>query len=106
MIACITPKEVKEKRLESIPDQVIEAFNELIVKNWTGYSSIVSQKDAIALICSKMDVSRDVVYNQHWLDVEPLFEKAGWKVKYDKPAYNESYEATFEFTKRPVRSDD
>jgi len=44
--------------------------------------------------------TRDEVFDKGWLNIEPMYRAAGWKVVYDKPAYNESYEPTFTFTKR------
>jgi len=38
------------------------------------------------------------IFDNHWLDVEPIFEDCGWKVEYDKPGFNENYPATFKFT--------
>jgi hypothetical protein len=34
------------------------------------------------------------------MDFEPFYEKAGWKVVYDKPGYCESYAANFTFTRK------
>lgn len=31
------------------------------------------------------------------LDVEDVYRAAGWEVTYDKPGYNETYDATFTF---------
>jgi hypothetical protein len=93
----ITPAEVGKKKAESIPVEVIEVFNELITKKWDGRQSIVLQKDAVAGIVSRMGVSRDQVYLNRWLDVEGAFRQAGWRVEYDKPGFNESYDASFTF---------
>jgi hypothetical protein len=41
--------------------------------------------------------TRQQVFDNNWLDVEDIFRKAGWKVNYEKPAYNESYPASFKF---------
>lgn len=30
--------------------------------------------------------------------LDAVYEKAGWKVSYDKPGYNESYDPYFKFT--------
>ena len=32
-------------------------------------------------------------------DFEPIYEKAGWKVSYDGPGYNESYDGYYIFKK-------
>lgn len=92
----IKPSEVIDKKQELIPDEVIEAFNEMIAANWNGTSSTVSQTEVYALIKKKL--GKDFPMN--YLDVEDIYRKAGWKVNYDKPGYNESYGATFEFSKK------
>lgn len=104
----ITPEEINEKKLEMLPDEVIESFNEMIATNWNGTSSRFKQKDAVALILGKMNAERAVdgkvdsqfLFDNHYLDVEDLYRKQGWKVYYDKPAYNETYDAIFEFSKK------
>ena len=42
--------------------------------------------------------SQDVL-DKDYLNIEEVFRAVGWVVIYDKPAYNESYEPTFEFRK-------
>jgi hypothetical protein len=42
-------------------------------------------------------VSRNDFFDKHWLDFESIFRKAGWKVKYTKPGYNESFPAYWTF---------
>ena len=38
------------------------------------------------------------------MDIEPVFEQAGWKVDFDRPGYNEGpYDAYFQFTKKKKR---
>ena len=43
---------------------------------------------------------RQKIYDQGWLDFEPLYREVGWNVEYDKPAYYEHYDAYFKFTKK------
>lgn len=95
----IRPSEVSGRLNNSIPATVIDAFNELIVKNFTGSCAIIFQKDAIALI-KKKGINEGELFENRWLDVEDVFRKSGWEVLYDKPGYNESYEPTFQFTAR------
>lgn len=92
----ITPQEVIEHKQKQIPDEVINTFNELIAQNFNGYSATVIQKDVVSLL-EKRGFIRDGIFNYHLLDVEDIYRNAGWKVKYDKPAYCESYDAYFEF---------
>jgi hypothetical protein len=95
----ITPSEVAAKKQTGFPDQVLEAFNELIAKNFSGNSATVSQDEVVKLMVKKGLKSYDI-YDNNWLDVEGVYEKAGWKVVYDKPGYNEDYGAFFVFKKK------
>jgi hypothetical protein len=48
-------------------------------------------------------LNRNEIFKKGWLDVEEIYGKAGWKVEYDKPGYNEDYAAHFIFTNRRHR---
>lgn len=102
MVKPIRPAEVIETRIASLPDGVIEAWNELIVQNFSGNSATVYQDEATNHIANKMQCSKQEVYNKHWLDIEEVYRKVGWLVKYDKPGYNESYDAFFVFSKKVI----
>ncbi len=98
----ITPQEAAEKKLNSIPEEIIEIFNELIVKNYNVdiSSSTVKQKEVLPKICSALQLTSHQIFDRKWLDVEELFDRAGWNVKYNKPARDEDFEAYFEFKKK------
>ncbi len=97
----IRPSEcAKLKTDKVVPPGVLTAWNGLLVKKFSGRTATISQKDAVAAICVEMNCTSNEVYKQGWLDIETIYEKAGWKVEYDKPGYNESYEPTFKFTKK------
>lgn len=95
----ITPEEVERLHAERIPPQVVAVFNELIAKHWTGSFAVVKQTEAAQLISERMRIDRQKIFDEGWMDVEYLFRTKGWKVEYDKPAYNETHEATFTFRK-------
>ena len=110
----IKPDDVGSLAQDLIPDFVIQAVNELIVLNWTGNSAIIQQKDIVSLAKKyqekqfqekreKNNQHGDYTlpdFDWHWLNVESLYRSNGWKVEYDKPAYCETYEPTFCFTKK------
>lgn len=104
MIKPITPSEAKTKALGNIPDFVIEAFNNKISQNLDSQGNAkVLQNQVIGEImyCANernIEVTREEIFAKRWLDVEKLFSDNGWIVKYDKPGYNESYEAYFNFS--------
>ena len=96
----IKPKEVQAQREASIPEEVFQVFNDLIKKNWSGYEATVMQHEAAHLICEKLKITSTKLYENGWMDVETAYRKAGWKVVYDKPGYNETYEANYRFCKK------
>jgi hypothetical protein len=95
----IKPKEVADYKRENFPNEVFEAFNELIVENAGPGEIVVKQKDVVKRMVDK-GLNRDEIYKKGWLDIEDVYRKAGWKVGYDKPGYNESYDAFFVFKQR------
>ena len=98
----ITPDDVVEAKEKIVPPAVFQAFNQLISEKWDGHHSKVLQHEAVALILSLMpelNGNDTLLVTKGWLDIEPVYRRAGWKVEYDKPAYNESYRAFFVFSK-------
>jgi len=104
----LKPSEVGAKKLQVLPPFVIEAFNQLIAEAYddNSKSATVKQDDAVKRIVQLsakgfnpdlIKVTTDTVFKNKWLDVEVIFREAGWKVSFDKPGYNESYDASFEF---------
>lgn len=94
-----SPDQIAEAKKAVIPAGVIGVFNRLIAKHYSEGSAEIGQKEIVAAICATMECERGKVFAEKWLDVEDLFRAEGWKVVYDKPAYNESYEATFTFSR-------
>jgi hypothetical protein len=97
MVTPLKPADMQAAQAARIPDEVIEVVNELLAKEFSNGRATLLQKDVIAALCNKMMCTRESVFANRWLDFEPAFRQAGWKVSYDKPAYNESYEARYEF---------
>ena len=98
MVKPITPQEVVKAKQEEMPDEVIETWNHLIARAWDGHKSTIKLKDAVHELCKLTDDDGGDVPHM-WKDIEPIFRKAGWKVKYDGPAYCESYDAIYVFSK-------
>ena len=102
MVKPIAPSDVVNAQVELFPDFVIETWNAAIAKNWSGTESRILQKDiAYELIAASPTlVNRGDVFARHWLDIEGVYRTEGWAVQYDKPGYNESYDAYFVFKKK------
>lgn len=101
----ISPNEIQ---LKEFPDFVLIAFNELLQDFFNKQKIItITQEKAINKIIEvsgrtdyRSKVSRNTIFDNHWLDVEDTYREAGWKVYYDKPGYSEDYEPYFRFEKK------
>lgn len=94
----IRPDEIAHAKETTIPEQVFEAFNELIAEKFVNGYANVRQNDVMIRILEKMpNTTRREVFDRGWLNVEEAYEAQGWRVAYDKPGYNETYEAYFTF---------
>lgn len=103
----ISPSEVVDKKLTLLPDEVIDATNELIADNWNGNKATFKQKELVARIqkkyeaADKYEITKEEVYERRYLDIEDIYRAQGWNVAYDKPGFNETwYEPQFIFTKK------
>jgi hypothetical protein len=96
----IKPGEMTAVKKATLPEAVIECWNQIIVDNWNGRMATVKQDAIVTILASRLNISRDAVYKKGYVDIEDIYRAEGWKVKYDKPGYNEDYGAYFEFTKK------
>lgn len=95
MIDLITPDDIKAP-IYKIPDEVFEAFNELISKKWNGTYSKVFQNEVVKLIIEKLkengiSATYQFLLDNRFLDIEPYYEKVGWNVRYLKQKDNDSF---------------
>ena len=97
----ISPDEVVETKVATIPPEVFDVWNALIAKKWGASSgrAEIMQKDIVKELCEVLKVERNKIFEMHWLDVEDAYRAQGWNVVYDRPGYCESYEASFIFTR-------
>ena len=84
MIQPIKPSEVVAQKKDQTPDEVFEAFNELIAQNWNGNRSVFRLSEVTKLIEEKLeakrqpssgvvlDVKRSVDVDTNWLNVEEV----------------------------------
>lgn len=87
-----------------IPDEVFVVVNALLTqKKQIGGATLsqitIFQKEVTDKLETEYDFNRRDIYDKHMLDFEPAYREVGWKVVFDKPAYCESYEAFWVFSK-------
>lgn len=92
----IRPQDAKKQ----LPATVIGAINNLIEQCLAGNVATFTQDEAVAaLLAADASLTRERIFSEHLLDFEDVYRAQGWKVIFDKPGYNESYKASFTFTK-------
>lgn len=100
-----TPKQaLAAANAGTIPEQVFDAFNAFLSDRAGDAPSgiMVKQDEVLALLAKAWpQTKRHVYFEKGWLDVEAAYRKAGWRVTFDKPGYNESGGAFWVFRSRP-----
>ena len=94
----IKPSEVTQH----IPGWIIRGTNDCILDH---YRELTKEshftQDELIESCLKYapdeNITRGTIFDNGWLDIEPLYRKEGWIVEYDKPAYCENYPANLTF---------
>lgn len=108
VIKPLSPSELKDIPNKSIDPAIIQAVNNLLIKNYSEGSAIIKQDEIIEEYfkitgTKNKESKRAWLFENKQLSFERIYEKEGWKVEYDKPGYNETYDATFEFTPKKGR---
>lgn len=99
----ITPDQIAEAKLRAIPDFVYKSVNQLLTEKYTGSGTVTLPQKVIVdqiLINGPEGLDRHKIFERGWLNFEEVYRAAGWRVNYDRPAYNESYDAFFEFSRK------
>lgn len=97
----IRPDIAFARKKETIPDEVFEVFNELIVENLKPNGKATFNQSDVTERLSTRGIEPKEAFDRGWLDVEGAYEDIGWYVQYDSPGYNEFYSASFTFKVRP-----
>jgi hypothetical protein len=79
----IRPSDLSDKI--TFPSDVFAAFNFEIRMNYKPWDkeAVVVQDDVIERIIAALNVSRQRIFDEHWMDVEDEYRKAGWSVTYN-----------------------
>lgn len=95
----LTPSEAAvAKAQREFPDFVVDAFNQCILASILNGTYEVEQEEVIMRMMSlNPQLSREEIFDKHYLDVEDYYRSAGWEVVYHKPAYYEEWKAYWEF---------
>jgi hypothetical protein len=91
----ITPEEAESGK--QIPEAVINVFNRFISEKILDGRAVVDQDDVVREL-EAAGLSGQDIFRKGWLNIEGLYQRAGWKVEYNRPGYNESGRSFFTFS--------
>jgi hypothetical protein len=94
----ISPDEIMSNLDKIIPSAIIQSVNELLKDGYRGGDVTIKQKDIVKMAVNLDNSLVGNIDKKKCLDFESIYEKAGWNVRYDKPGYNETYDAFFVFS--------
>lgn len=97
MVKPISPDEALKGK--QIPEVVFEVVNSLLSEKFNGASVTIKENEIIKILVDQ-GLNKQEIYDRHWLDIKESYRQVGWKVEYDKPGYNETYDAYFRFSRR------
>lgn len=100
MVKAISPDEIPVQKVLDMPDEVIECWNSMIARAYSGGSARITLKEASAELQNLFGKTHSEIRKLGYLDIEDVYRAEGWKVLYDSPGYNETYEAFYVFSKR------
>jgi hypothetical protein len=80
-------------------ENIIEVFNQHLKKSFDATTGVaVVKQNAVIDDLIKAGYERRQLFDDHLLDIEPTFRAAGWTVDYNKPAYDQTFDAYWEFS--------
>lgn len=100
MIKPISPDEIPIQKALDLPDKVIECWNSMIARAYSEGSARITLTDASAELQNLFGKTHSEIRKLGYLDIEDVYRAEGWRVKYDQPGFNETYEAFYVFSKR------
>lgn len=79
----ISPSDIVSEKAKNIPDTVIQTFNTMITKYFSSGKATFGQEELIEYLVDN-EVPKENIFKFNWLNVEPIFEAAGWEIKFEK----------------------
>lgn len=95
-MGAFSPEEAAAEHKTSIPQEILDVVNALLTKRINHSVISIRQKEVLEGL-GETDIAVKDVFDRGWLDLEDLYEAKGWSVTYDKPGYNETYDAGWTF---------
>lgn len=100
-VEAIKPTDILNNLEDYIHPVVISAVNEILKEEFRGGSMTMTAKNIQNQIKSlNPENASKIMTGNKWMYFEPIFEKAGWTVKYDQPGFYDSYDSFYIFSEK------
>jgi hypothetical protein len=93
----VTPPEAAALKHAVIPPAVLAAFNKLILLHWEGTYAEFPATDVLPAVSRENSSLAPGLVSAAIAGIAPAYRAAGWSVTFDRPGYNETYEAHWIF---------
>jgi hypothetical protein len=98
-VRAVTPVEAYVAK--NLPDRVLEVWNNEITKAFNGRCAHIEHRDIVEALVVSLNLPGTHAVKREWLNIEPIFEAAGWNVRYNRLGQKETHRnAMFIFTPR------
>lgn len=100
-ITPVTPAEVRKGMPGAVPDFIIAVFNGFLAERARNGHARIKQDDVIREVMKHSDeenFARQDIFDRCWLDIEGIYEAAGWNVEFRQPSIGDSFDAYYEFS--------
>lgn len=97
MVKPFTPQAAKDAQQNAVPEIVLSIVNHFLAQRAASNLIFINQKEVVEQL-EEAGYTRSAIFAEHLLDFEAAYRANGWKVVYDKPAYNETYDPRWEFS--------
>jgi hypothetical protein len=97
-VQVIAPEEMVKAWQQALPDEVVETFNEMLMKQFNGKTASIPEQ-VLLFELEKKNVSSRTVLEQRWLtQTMELYKERGWKVVYKDYGGSDEYVMCFDFS--------
>lgn len=97
-----SPKEIVAHKQAILPEEVFTVVNALLAQKLCNDTANLLQDEVVAALVAA-GLSKDDIFKKGYLNFEDSYKANGWAVEYDKPGYNENYQANWTFASKRKR---
>ena len=97
----ISPDDISDNKEKYIHQTIIKTVNKILKERYNLGSTVDIKISEISkpFFEAHPEIDEDKAWKAKMFDIEDAYRKFGWKVSYDRPGWDESYEGFYKFSK-------